>query len=376
MKLACTLGLLLLGWLSFAAIPLWATENSDKWATHFQTPTPYPDKARYDVILGVKDANELIVRLDGETEKDFDYIDIYDSNGEMIKTRLSGRLADSFSVLGDHIRLVFVADGRKNKEGFQVSVKSRSPVELFQEIKRQLLSVIDHILRQGTKTAQNQLSEPLIKLNTLNKAIQNASDFAAIMNQVSTLLNNIAYVYQEIASQQPHLAEDHQVQFQHLHMLMAKTANLRENTLKHKKNYLNKLDVAQNKLMDIGDVLERKKAQYSINGYQSIISALETQEGFWQELYETQQALYEKLQTHSQKIMVLLHYLKISAQVNHQVADVASLSHNKLMSESTLKMLRNLTDLSELTQIIHDIEVSERDLQSIENNIEQKNFGS
>jgi hypothetical protein len=88
----------------------------------------------------------------------------------------------------------------------------------------------------------------------------------------------------------------------------------------------------------------------------------------WSKFHDSQETLENLLQQYTQKIELLLHFLEISGQVYEQAANVA------LLKETTAIAFNKLTDVTELENIVMDIEQSEQAIKDWMNKIKQDNF--
>jgi len=80
----------------------------------------YTNNSYGDKILSISDASSLNVKVIGETEEEYDFINIY-SNGKQVK-RLSGVMNESFIVNSSSIRVTFRSDESITKGGVSVII--------------------------------------------------------------------------------------------------------------------------------------------------------------------------------------------------------------------------------------------------------------
>ena len=91
----------------------------DSWTTG-----AYTNNVNISQTLTIPDAKELIVNISGETEKNYDFIVIKDSNGNALK-RLSGKINESFIVSGSFITANLKSDYSITKSGVTVSIETK-----------------------------------------------------------------------------------------------------------------------------------------------------------------------------------------------------------------------------------------------------------
>ena len=82
--------------------------------------------------LSVPGAEALKVSISGETELNYDFITVYDSNGNQIQ-RLHGGINSSFIVNGDSVRVRLTSDGSVTRSGVTVTIKS-TPRYVFRKL--------------------------------------------------------------------------------------------------------------------------------------------------------------------------------------------------------------------------------------------------
>ncbi|WP_069471217.1 CHAP domain-containing protein [Candidatus Marithrix sp. Canyon 246] len=83
----------------------------------------YENNQNINRTLSISGASSLQVQITGETERNYDWISIYDSNGQQVR-RVSGPLNVSFTVSGSSIRVNFSSDGSITKSGATVTISS------------------------------------------------------------------------------------------------------------------------------------------------------------------------------------------------------------------------------------------------------------
>jgi flagellar hook assembly protein FlgD len=92
----------------------------------------YRNNENITETLSLPGARTLQVTITGETERNYDWLKIYDSNDREVKT-LSGNLNENFQIEGSSIRIHFQSDGSVTKDGFTVRIIDGGPPELTLE---------------------------------------------------------------------------------------------------------------------------------------------------------------------------------------------------------------------------------------------------
>jgi hypothetical protein len=169
---------------------------------HFATPNPYENNMQLSRVLHIDGAEELIVKVSGETELCCDYLRIFDSAGRRVKD-FRGQFEEQFNVSGSSIRVFFFSDGRTVGKGATVSIEQRGLPNIFQEIKADLLQAIRVVMEHGTQPALTDVQTRLFELKKLHTETTAASAHR-IEPQTLTMrtlnqLKLIALAYQNMA---------------------------------------------------------------------------------------------------------------------------------------------------------------------------------
>lgn len=336
----------------------------------------YANNLKLNKILRIPDADELEVTIRGKiekccqskniTKKCCDYLTIYDSNEQEIG-KFSGLINEHLYVTGSTIRLTFRSDRRTTDEGVKVTIAARLPASIFNEIKGQLLAVIEQFLTFGTTEAYIKIRYNLQSIKTLHTTLIQREEIASIVNEIAEELLAISRSYQEIAAMAPAIMVKHQEQFKVINDLKSKTFYNIEKIGQQQKKYQELLEKNQQEVSSshLNNSLEEQKTQFSIDSYNNILQTLYAQQAIWNKFYEAQEILEQKLKKYSDKISILLYILNINAQVYEQAANVA------LLHNTTIVSLNNLSHLTELQKIMTEIEGSENEITQWLSKIEQ-----
>ncbi|MDM8569193.1 hypothetical protein QUF50_06750 [Thiotrichales bacterium HSG1] len=300
--------------------------------------------------LTILDADELEVSIIGKTEKCCDHITVYADK----KFKFSGIIKQNFTVPGPSIKVVFKSDGRTTDEGVLVKISTRLPANILNDIKKQLVAATIEILKYGTNDIFLKINR---NLQTLEKIYATTTQkIGPIFNEVIDETIVISQTYKEIAAKSSGIMKVHKQQLNIIENLNQETSHNIDKIQQKYQKYQVLLNDTQIKLKDIVDPLEKQKLTFSINGYNVIMQTLTEQHQIWDKFYNEQKIIINKLINHSQKIKLLLHALKINAQVYKQYANTALLrKHSKLE-------LNNLVNLPELQKIIYNLKTSEVDI--------------
>lgn len=338
---------------------------------HFATPTPYENNMQLNRILHISGAEELTVKVSGETEECCDYLRIFDSAGRRLK-EYRGRFQDEFKASGGSIRVFFFSDGRTVAKGATVSIEQRGLPNIFQEIKADLLSAIRIVMEHGTQPALSDVTSRLSELKNLHTETAAASAHR-IEAQTLTMralhqLNLIALTYQNLASYRLSLLQKHQEQWEKLQNLQANTKRQVDKLEQNRQRHLSLLEQAENQLQIDLDGVEKKKLQFAIDGYRNIARSIDAQIRIWTTFYNHQLEIEKQLRHHSNQISILLYLVEMNGKVYEQVANTASLRQSSMIE------LNQMINLSELQKMMTAIDLSEKQLQQWITRIEQTNF--
>jgi hypothetical protein len=108
---------------SAATPPSGGTTPPTSGTTTFSTGA-YGNNENRTQTLSIPGATSLTVTVSGLTEQNYDFITVYDANGNQVR-RLSGTLNTSFTVTGSSIRVQFTSDYSETRSGATVSIASR-----------------------------------------------------------------------------------------------------------------------------------------------------------------------------------------------------------------------------------------------------------
>jgi hypothetical protein len=341
---------------------LYATENFVTSFTIGEYAENYNDNIKLTKKLMIPNANSLEVSIVGKTEKDYDFVIISDSKNKEI-AKFSGVINQQLTVEGSSIFVSFKSDGRTNDKGVVVKIFSRLSGTVFNNIKHQLITASDVILKHGTREAYVRVTQHLKRFKSLQTKL-NQQNVDSLINDIIQTFIAVAQNYKNMAAMKAEIISEHEKQFQLITSLEARTLHNIEGLEKQRQAKLTELKKAQAELTNIVDPLERQKMQLSIDGYKSIVESLYAQKVVWQKFYDAQNRLEAKLHNHSQKIELLLHILNINADIYQQSANIA------LIRKTSLAALKNITDLTELKNIIKQIAESETDIKQWMKNIQ------
>jgi WD40 repeat protein len=94
--------------------------------TAFSTEHPYKDNEHIQQTLLLPGATGLMVSVEGETEKGYDFVKILDSNGNLFPQKmLSGVINEHFVVTGDIIQVHFTSDNSNTRSGVTVTISTK-----------------------------------------------------------------------------------------------------------------------------------------------------------------------------------------------------------------------------------------------------------
>ena len=380
--------LLILLWLATTVVYAGLPETSFSIGQYANSnDSSYANDQYKQTILTIPNAEALEVIVEGEIEdccqsptnenvercchrsrnkRCCDFIIIRDSENQ--DHTFNGQIQEKFTVLGHSVTVIFKSDNATTGRGVRVSISPRSALDVFNELKIQISTAADTILKQGTSEVHSKLEQQLKQLETLTEQVENIQNIDEVIEPVARMLTALGQTYHEIASKRDTIILAHQMQLSLIKELEMKTLNRIDRAIQEKQNHVILLNNAQNALLQTSNSLERQKIQISISGHKQNIESLQLQEMVWSKFHDSQETLENLLQQYTQKIELLLHFLEISGQVYEQAANVA------LLKETTVIAFNKLTDVTELENIVMDIEQSEQKIKAWMNKIKQDNF--
>ncbi len=315
----------------------------------------YRNKENKTTRLEISNAEALEITIIGHTEKNYDFLTIYDSNQIQIR-HYSGLITDKFTVEGECIRIHFKSDAATVDEGVKVEIKA---ISLFHRIKTDLHQAINAMMQQGTGDIYfkiNQLVDEFIVVET-QLSQENTLLSGELGEKAAEQAAKIAEIYRNIAIQGHAIKASHTAQFEVLDALQHKT--------KTKINRLKGKQLKNKQLLEDSNLeLENpnlpmiiQKLQISIDVTKKAIKALEKQEIAWKNFYRAQLQLIEITHDYSEKINFLLYFLNENSQLYELAAKNISLNEIELMT-----LNETLIDLDKLKSIVADIEASESEM--------------
>jgi hypothetical protein len=235
---------------------------------------------------------------------------------------------------------------------------------VLNEIKEQLITIIKQVLTFGAQETLSQLQIHSEAFEQLQKQISQTTDIESIAIKVSEKLIDISKTYQTIAAKKSDIMRFHQQQFEKLELLDSRIDLYIKKLYERRNRYLDDLKVARNKLKTLKDPLEIQKIEYTIDGYSRIEQNLYTQKGLWDKFWAHEQEMEKIVRTYSQGIDVLLHFLKINAQLYQESANLALLGQ-------FFDLKNNLSNQQELQKIINSIKDVEKKIYELITKIEK-----
>ena len=103
--------------------------NSMSWASTTWITEAYGNNENRSEILSIDGASSLIVSIIGITETDYDYVIIYNAEGQEVG-RFDGDINETLTVKGSSIRATLISDGSITKSGVTVSIMTTSNIDM------------------------------------------------------------------------------------------------------------------------------------------------------------------------------------------------------------------------------------------------------
>jgi len=315
----------------------------------------YRNKENKTARLKISNAEALEVIIVGRTEKNYDFLTIYDSNQIQIR-HYSGLITDKFTVEGECIHVRFKSDGATVNEGVKVEIKA---ISLFHRIKADLHQAINAMTQQGTSDIYLKINQIVGEFIIVEKQLSQESRLLSgeLGEKATDQAAKIAEIYRNIAIQGHIIKANQALQFKALDALQHQTKT-KINRLESKE-LENKQSLAYNntELENPNSPLTIQKLQISIDVTKKAIKALEKQKIAWENFCRTQSQLIEITHDYAKKINVLLYFLNENSQLYELAAKNISLNKTELIALND-----TLIDLDELKSIVADIEVSESEI--------------
>lgn len=318
--------------------------------------TTYNNRENKVAVLNIPNAEALAVTVEGETEKNYDFIIIYDSRHVELH-RYSGRIPKtSFTVEGASIRVHFKSDGATVKSGVKVEVKE---ISLFHRIKADLRAAINAIMQQGTGDIYNKINQLLARLTTVATELSAETTIQSgfLGEQIAEQAAQIATIYHYIATSGQEIRKNHVLQLAAIEALQyqtcAKMTRLQNKVVSHQQSLIkDRLELENPNLP-----LMIQKLQIAIDVTEKSIKTLQTQIVAWENFAQAQQQLIVKVRQYSEQISFLLYFLSENAQLYELAAKNISLNKNEL-----LNLNEALIDSTQLKDIVEAIELYETEI--------------
>ncbi len=351
--------------------PVFAAEMPQ---TEFRTNPPgtgtYKNDTHLDKELSIPGAEALEVIVTGETEEKYDILRIYNENMEEVR-RLSGDFSDlrPFVVRGSWIKVTFNSDNRTVKKGAVVSIKAASPARPFREIKQKVIETVERVTSTGAEQANRELVNHTSLFSQLRTDLEKKTKIeGSEIRRLTGGLLAVADSYAKIAGLHDKVMEENEEGFERLKILGKRTLKYKQNVQDWKYNEETELAKLMAEIANERDETARRKKEISIQTKQSIIGSLDTQIQIWQDFYNTQGKIQEKLKLFTEKVGLLLYTLQMNAQVYRQAATVLQLNGD------IRDALATLNSLSTLESVLGDIKKSWDEVENMKNELVKTQF--
>lgn len=317
---------------------------------------PYQNRQHDEKTLSIPDAEAIEITVFGETEQDYDFLTLYNDKSEEI-ARFSGMINEKLVIKGNQIYVIFKADNRTTKSGVKVEIVTSS---LLNFIKAEFVNTTDVILTYGSKEAYQAIHEHIVNLRQLHSKFididQTKLDEA--LRRLIPELFATAQTYKSLSTKQDEIIAEYQIQ-------LDKIALLQDDTLNHIKSIKQKQQKRQQILEDErsqltssnGSANTQQRSQILVDAYTKMLASIEKELDLWDDFYRTQGLLEAKLIEYVEKVKILLFFLQTNAELYERFAQLAIISATDVLA------LNDLTDISQLANIMQEIEVIEADIQ-------------
>lgn len=334
---------------------------------HYADQKTYRNKENKSKILHIPNAEALAITIEGKTEKNYDFLIIYDSDDHQIY-RESGDLPHTtLTVVGSNIRVQFKSDGATVATGVKVEIQA---ISLFHSIKTGLHDAITTMTQQGTGEIYNELKQLTNALKTIELQLtQNENSQPIQPSVVVEYTSKIATTYRRVATTGKSIMANHAQQFNIVASLQqqSQTKIQQLQTEKSQRQQSLARERAELENPNLPSVIQ--KLQISINVEEKAIKTLEKQEIAWNSFYQTQLQLMQKMRIYAEKVNFLCYFLNENAQLYELASKTISLNKTEFNSIND-----SLTDLTQLRTIVDDIEKSEITLSTQLLKIEETDF--
>jgi len=339
---------------SLLGLLLFSTVHAD---TVFSTGN-YKNNAYKDQILQIPDAIELEVQLQGETEKVYDKIIIYDNQNNKVG-EFSGKLDETLKVTGSSIRVIFKADNRTTKSGAQVIIKQRTTDVLLKEVKEKLSASVNNILKKGTGQLNHKIGLLAKEFKALSAQVASISSEEELVSTIAHVLVKLANVYRELVVEREVILKQHQAELEIISSLRNQIIAYNRTTQNSQQNYAQKINQAKTALHDTESELQKQDKYYEMSAWEITVKALYSQQKMWEKLQQDYADLIIHTQTYMEKIQLFFAFLQRNAHVYEQIANAA------LLSKSTIPAFNDITHVDTLKEIVQGINENEQHIQEI-----------
>lgn len=332
---------------------------------HYANQKTYRNKENKSKILHIPNAEALAITIEGKTEKNYDFLIIYDSDDHQIYHESGDLPHTTLTVVGSNIRVQFKSDGATVATGVKVEIQS---ISLFNSIKTSLHDVITTMTQQGTGEIYSELKQLTNELKTIElQLVQNNQ--LLYSSTIVEYTSKIATTYRRVATTGKAIMANHAQQFTVVANLQqqSQTKIQQLQTEKSQRQQSLARERAELENPNLPSVIQ--KLQISINVEEKAIKTLEKQETAWYDFYQTQLQLMQKMRIYTEKVNFLCYFLNENAQLYELASKTISLNKTEFNSIND-----SLTDLAQLHTIVNDIEKSETALNTQLLKIEETDF--
>ena len=361
-------------WLSIwlcavAPLPSMATQSAvapELPKTTFSTGA-YKNNQDLKADLAIPGAEALEVKVYGESEKKLDWLRVYFNQKRQHK-EFSGTVNTTFIVPGGDITVTFHSDGRTTAKGLTVTIKQASPATIFNRIKQDIQDTVNNIATNGAEYAKKEIAGNIKVFRGLQAQLKNknADDF---VKQVSDGLLAVAQSYALISSMRKSIRERNAEQFDKLNELLQETRDNQTALRNRRASEETMRESLRQRLTKEKDLTEQKKAEISLKGTESILESLDIQAEIWQKFYDAQVKLRERLRAHEEKVDLLLHVLKVNADVYREAAYAIQLKRSMTLALQTFD-----DNLTNLRSVLEEIDNNWKRVTAVQTEIKQARF--
>ena len=238
----------------------------------------------------------------------------------------------------------------------------------FSEIKEQVVHSAKGLSQHKAGDAYREIVKALNDFHKLREIVKRSSHIDDVIEEVADGLDGIAFTYEKVAGLDKELKTYRKKEFNHLEDMSGETLKNRQELELEISGLQDQNKLLKEKMLSAIDDIEEKNIEFSLKSNESVIASLRSQTIIWNKFYVKQDQLFSKFNLNGRKIDLLLHFLEVNARVYREAANVARLR------KTAKGALDNLSSLSDIEDIIGDLQNSWTEVDNLVSDISEAEF--